>query len=366
MNKKIHILFSTGVFPPNLGGPGKIVQGLMRELEKRGFQTSVIVLPVSIPQPLRFFVLLARTIILALKNDIIYATDNYSNGFSAAIASKFLRKPMILRFTGDSVWESAFNQEKTKSYITDFQNQKHDFLTRAKIWRRNFILKQAKRIITDCEFLKNFLTNIGVNPDKITIINNAVDQPQEQPHKSDSHTILTMARLVPWKGIDTLIGLMPEIQQQISDAKLVIAGDGPQMDELQKLTQKLNLTDSVHMLGKVTDKNEKQKLFLSANVFVLNTFYEGMSNTIIEAMAQGLPVVATRSGGNTEFVNDNNGILVDYNNTQQITKAVIGLLSNPQKAEQLGKCGKQKSNQYTWSALVEKNIKLIQEICPNK
>jgi glycosyltransferase involved in cell wall biosynthesis len=373
----MNILFSTGVFPPNLGGPGKIVEGLSEELKNKGYNPSVITLgdddnkdrqykivrvPFSVIQPFRFLVLFARTLGLALKNDIIYATDNYSNGFSAAIVSKILNKPLILRFTGDSVWESEFNKGNTNSYITDFQNEKHDILTRIKIWRRNFILKTAKKIITDCEFLKNLVSSFGINSEKITVINNAVDQNFEIDSKNGNNNILTMARLVPWKGIDTLIKIMPEVIKQIPEAKLVIAGDGPQMNELKKLVDDLNLTDSIQLLGKIIDKNEKQKLYNSSSIFVLNTFYEGMSNVITEAMAQGLPIVATRSGGNQEFTGDDNGILVDYNNTQQITQAVIELLTNQNKSKELGEKSKEKSSKYSWDLLVEKNIKLINSI----
>jgi len=374
---KTRVLFSTGVFPPNIGGPGKIVEGLPDELTKQDYNASVITfgnrdnvqrtykierVSFSIPQPLRSFILLIKTLILSLKSDVLYATDNYSTGLSAAIASKLFHKPMIARFTGDSVWESAFNQGKTTLYITDFQNQKHDLLTRIKIWRRNFILKTAKRIITDCEFLKNLVSSFGINPNKIIVINNAADQNTETGLERKKNIIFTMARLVPWKGIDTLIRIMPDIQKQIPDAKLLVAGDGPQMSELQQLAQKLNLINSVQLLGKVTDKDEKQKLYSQSSVFVINTFYEGMSNTLTEAMAAGLPIIATRAGGNMEFVNDSNGILIDYNNSQQIKEAVIELLSNPQKAEQLGHTAKQAAKQYTWDTLVEKNIKLINEV----
>ena len=377
MNKKTLILFSTGVFPPNLGGPGKIVEGLANELSKQDYTPTVITLgnndkiersykvervSFSIPQPFRFLMLLIKTFFLTLKNDLIYTTDNYSNGFSSAIASKIFSKPLIARFTGDSVWESEFNQGKTELYITDFQNQNHGLLTKIKIWRRNFILKQAKNIITDCEFLKNVVSSFGINPEKITVINNPVDQNNQTDSADRKNNIFTMARLVPWKGIDTLIKAMPEIKKHIPDAKLLIAGEGPQIEELQKLVKELNLKDSVQLLGKITKKEEKQKLYDSSSVFILNTFYEGMSNTILEAMAQALPVVATRSGGNTEFVNDKNGILVDYNNTQQIIKAVIELLTNPEKAKELGQTGKQTTLKYTWDNLVEKNIKLINSV----
>ncbi len=354
---------------------------------------------------------------LSFKNDIIYATDNYSNGFSAAIVSKIIKKPMILRFTGDSVWESAFNSNLTKSDIESFQNQNHGFKTKLKIWRRNFILKTAKIVITDCEFLKNFLAKIGTNPKKIKVINNAIEpfadekEFDEQEFREklglEGNIILTMCRLTPWKGVEALIEIMPKIKgintrassglcaskscgvlnpvlalghrkckrvlfhftrstslikSESKDAKLVVAGDGPEFKKLQTLIEKMNLTKSVILLGNVTDRTTKNRLLKICQLFVLNTFYEGMSNTLLEAMSAEKPIITTNSGGNPELIDKTNGILVEYNNKEQLANSIIKILDDETLSLELGEKSKEKSKNFTWENLVNKNIQVIDDL----
>ena len=390
MNDRPSILFSTGVFPPNLGGPAKITQGLAERLTELGYKCQVITFgeddkversyPVErisfeIPQPFRLIKTLLKTMQLARHADLIYTLDTYTNGLTAAFTSKILRKPMILRFTGDSVWETAFNNGDTNDDITSFQKQDHGSKMRYLLWRRNFVLKQAHTIITDCEFLKNLLEVIGIDTKKVTMINNPTDHLPEVEFDRDiykkanhlkDNVLMTMGRLVPWKGIQALIEVIPDILEKYPETSLAIVGDGPEEDKLKKLSNELQLSKSVIFFGKVTDKQEKRKIYDSTNVFILNTFYEGMSNTILEAMGTRKPVIATRSGGNPEFVNENNGILVDYNDKEQIKNAMLDLLGNAERAKQLGENGFQTAQKYTWDALVEKNENLIQDICQKK
>jgi glycosyltransferase involved in cell wall biosynthesis len=392
MPDRTRILFCTGVFFPHIGGPAKITQGLAERLTNRGYNCTVLTygdarpptgrgdntirpyslvqISFSLPQPFRFIKILFKTYQLAQKNDVIYALDTYSNGLAAALISKLIHKPLILRFTGDSVWETAYNQGKTTDDITTFQNKKHvglGFL----LWRRNLILKTVNKIITDCEFLKKLLLTIGVNESKITVINNPVDtlpkvnfdrEQYKKEHNLKNKVLMTMGRIVPWKGIKALIEIMPYILEKHSDTSLVIIGDGPELDNLKKLVSDSKLTDSVTFLGKITDTQEKSKLYDVTDVVVLNTFYEGMSNVLLEAMALKKPVVTTRVGGNPEFVNNDNGILVEYNNKEQITSAILKLLDNSDRAQSLGEHGYQTTQQYTWDSLVEKNINVIDKL----
>jgi len=153
-SRKPSILFSTGVFPPNLGGPAKITQGLAERLTEKGYKCQVITFgeddgikrdyPVErisfeIRQPFRLIRTFIKTLQLARKVDLIYALDTYTNGLTAALASKLLRKPLVLRFTGDSVWETAFNNGQTTDDITSFQKQDHGSEMRYLLWRRNLV-----------------------------------------------------------------------------------------------------------------------------------------------------------------------------------------------------------------------------------
>lgn len=372
------ILFSTGVFPPAIGGPATVVARLTEELTRLKYRCAVLTfglddakerpyrvarISLSIPQPLRFLLVLGRTLSLARSTNVIYAFDTYSHGFAAALVARFLKKPLILRFTGDSAWEAAYASGETKSDIISFQNEKHSSEIAQYVRRRNKILATAKIIVTDCEFLKKLLISMGVAAEKITIINNAVDAPQKfsdqdvtsfkARHNITGKVALTMGRLVPWKGIAAVI-------DAVSNATLLVAGDGPDRENLEHHARQSGKT--VIFLGNVTDKKEKALLYAGADVFVLNTNYEGMSNTLLEAMAAGLPVVTTSAGGNTEFITQKNGVLVEYNNTPELVKALASVLTDTARAAHMGSAGRERAKQYTWSALVQKNIEVIESV----
>ena len=130
------------------------------------------------------------------------------------------------------------------------------------------------------------------------MINNAVELLSEADSIKNfgEHVLLTQGRLVPWKGITAIIDAVPLIQKQFSDAKLLIMGDGPEEEKLKLQVTNYKLQDSVIFLGKVTDKKQKKAYYQASRIFVLNTFYEGMSNTLSEAMSEELPVITTMAG----------------------------------------------------------------------
>ncbi len=372
----MRILFCSGIFPPAIGGPGTVLTRLFPGLIAHGYICTVSTfgpddniarnyaverVPMATPQPWRFFAVIAQIWRLARQNDIIYATDTYTHGLAALIVSKLRHKPFILRFTGDAAWESAFNQGITEDYIVPFQTKWYGPKVAWRKWLRQQILSGADRIITDCEFLKNLVKTIGVDNEKVTVINNAVEAlPETDAAKNfGDHVLFTQGRLVPWKGVAAIIDALPVIQKQFPDARLLIMGDGPEEKKLKFQVTSFKLQDSVIFLGKVTDKKEKKAYYQASHIFVLNTFYEGMSNTLPEAMAEGLPVITTAAGGNPEFVDEQTGRLIEYNNTQQIAASVVELFSSPALAKKLGENGRERSRQYTVENLVNKNIELL-------
>lgn len=384
----MNILFCTGVFPPSIGGPGKIASELSDALSCEGYECAVLTfgaddgvsrpydiirLSFKIPQPFRLFATVLKTLWLARNADVIYSLDTYTSGFAAAIASRVLGKPLMQRVSGDSVWESAYNAGKTTDDITTFQNQPHDFATRLLIRRRNFILKTATAIVTDSEFLKNFLQTIGVGASKVTVIRNPIEiragadfdkRAFKQTYGLKQNVVMTMSRLVPWKGVGVLIESMSDVLRLHPETTLVIAGQGPSEQEIKKQANDKKLGNSIIFLGNVTDAEEKQRLYAVADVFVLNTFYESMSNVLLEAMAAGKAIVTTRAGGNPEFVNDQNGVLVHYNDKRQIAAAITKLLDDATLRQKLGENARQTVLQFTLENFVDKNLHVILSVVP--
>jgi glycosyltransferase involved in cell wall biosynthesis len=145
----------------------------------------------------------------------------------------------------------------------------------------------------------------------------------------------TVGRLEARKGTALLLEAAAQlVKKGLSELRVVVVGDGPLRDELSALAARLGITERVHMLGNRSDVAE---VLVALDVFVLPSHSEGMSNALLEAMATGLPVVATAVGGNPEVVSaETTGVLVPPDNAMALADAVLRLVASPGLRAQLG------------------------------
>lgn len=146
--------------------------------------------------------------------------------------------------------------------------------------------------------------------------------------------IFTGGRFIPCKGVNVLLGAWSEVSKDFPDAKLVLLGNDPSMNDMKVMADALGISGSVVFQGRVTDVAD----FLHAtDVFVLPSLQEGMPNSLLEAMACGLPVVATMIGGAVDLVEDRvSGILVSPNDTHALAESIKFLLRNEPFAIRIG------------------------------
>ncbi len=366
VNKRILIL--AGIFPPDIGGPAIYSQRLAQELTKRNIPVKVICYfsghsPQISKEPFeviriskklgifRFLSYLWNVWRLAKDSDILYAQTLFSAGIPALLAGKILGKKVIVKITGDHAWE-RFN---TGQSMEEFQNKKYG-------WRIEFIkkmqahlLKRVSKVIAPSQYLKNIISNWGVAPDAIEVIYNApVRFPDLSVSKEEAQEkigikgdiILSVGRLMPWKGFDVLVEIMPDLLKENPNLYLVIVGEGPEKEKLRG--------NRVKLVGKIPH-NQIYWYFRAANLFVLNTGYEGLSHTILEAMQAGLPIITTDIGGNPELIeNEENGILIDYNNKEQLKQAILRLSADQGLQEKFKQNSKDKLQMFTWQNIIDK------------
>lgn len=338
------ILIVTGIYPPDIGGPAVYTQTIAREFSKKGHSVAVVTFAEkesddksetnpSIKRVSRrqnkffrfgkYFWLLFKEV---KKADKIYVQGSVSAGFPAAVACWLRGKKFVLKIVGDVAWERS----KTKDNIEEFQNKKYNLKIEILRQVQKWVCRRATKIIVPSEYLKKIVVGWGVEKEKITVIYNAFtgrsceSYPQAN-HQNEQKTILSVGRLVPWKGFEKLIGVMIDLP---ADTKLKIVGDGPDEKKLKNKAKELNLKNRVEFLGKL-EHDQVLSEMNQADVFVLNTEYEGLPHVLLEALGYGLPVVATRIGGNPEVIEDGwNGTLVETNNKEQLKKAIRELLDN--------------------------------------
>jgi glycosyltransferase involved in cell wall biosynthesis len=144
-----------------------------------------------------------------------------------------------------------------------------------------------------------------------------------------------VANLRAEKGHDVLIDAAPQILEAHPDAEFVLAGEGPHRDALMERARRRGVADRIQFLGQCRDV---PAVLAGADLFVLPSRSEALPNAVIEAMAAGLPVVASNVGGIPELITDGvSGVLVSPGDPRALAGAVIGVMEEPGRAVQMGR-----------------------------
>lgn len=315
---------------------------------KKGFKYK-IQLPILV---LFFFI---KCLLLGRKYDLIYAHWTLS-GLGAVLAGKILRKPVVLMI--------HHGQE-------DFKKLK--FLMKIPIENADHLVFNSS--FTMGKTLKNF------KPKKYSIIPPGVDINKFKPInlsqyseffesygiKSNSKVIFAMGRHIAWKGFNYLIKAFADIKDK--DALLVLAGSGPETKSLQTLAKSLKIHDRVIFLGNIP--NNKTPLFYNrALLFVQPSIVDNQGNTeglgvvILEALACGTPVAASKVGGIIDIIKDGeNGFSFEQKNVQKLSGIMESMINKNEKDNKMSKNARTfVLNTYSWNVLTEQNLNLLQRL----
>jgi glycosyltransferase involved in cell wall biosynthesis len=343
----MRILITSDIFPPDVGGPATYVPRIAAELTQRGHQVTVVtyslvqsdaadstypfpVIRVSAapPQWRRLPRTLSAILTHARNADIIYANGLVTESI---LANYVLHKPVVAKVVGDLAWERSRDKGWIHDDIDKFQTKRYSLKVELMRWRRNFSYAHMDSIIVPSGYLKQMLLEYwGLPADRVQVVYNSfLAAGQESPPVAIAlpvkYKLITVCRLTGWKGVDGLIQALPALP----DVGLVIVGDGPLSAELHALALKLGVDGRVLFAGTVP-KEDVSAYLRACDLFVLNSTYEGMPHVILEAMAAGLPVVATAVGGSGEIIQDGvNGLLVPPGEPLALQQALLRLLNNP-------------------------------------
>ena len=359
------ILIATGIFPPQIGGQATYSKLLQDLLPSRGFSVEVVNFGdvLMFPKGIRHLIYFFKIVFRGVRADVIYAQDPVSVGLPAFIASKILRKKFYLKVVGDYAWEQ-FQIENPKLHnvrLEEFQARTCDWKTEVRKRIERSVARGAVRVVVPSIYLKKIVSLWGVPEKRLTVIYNGFDAPVISENKEalrkklgiSGYTIVSVGRLVPWKGFSVLIDAMPEIMQKIPSAHIFIIGDGPENVGLKKNIEELHLDRSVTLLGKKPQK-ELFEYIKASDVFILNTAYEGFSHQLLEVMALGAPIITTPEGGNSEIITDrDNGLLVPYNDRLLIQEAVHTLCTDHAFAGNLVKNAQKKINEFSNERMID-------------
>jgi glycosyltransferase involved in cell wall biosynthesis len=370
--------------PPLIGGGGYHVYNLTRELVRKGVEVTVFTFSFAKTSPImgkivethfgnvkvyrfptfsipRTIYSIAPTLIpsfLKEKPDIIHAHGyQFFTSDTAAIMSRINRKPLILTLHG---FPRGFSKLSHIAYFS-------------LIGKRT--LKTAKRIIAVSNGVVQEFKAIGVPEGRITIIPNGINLEEfsyaldggnfrkSLNIKENEKLILSIGRLEEIKGFQYLIMALAKIQSEVSPIKLIIAG--PEFkygQQLRKLVRETKMEDKVIFYGPI-DGRKKFEALAAADIAVVPSIYEGFSIFLLEAMAAGKPVIATKTGIAQELIqNGKNGLLINPGDAEDLSEKILTILNDNQLSSLMSRESRNTAKAFDWGKIADQ-ILLIYNQC---
>lgn len=336
----MRIAIVTGIFPPDHGGPASYVPRIASALQGRGhhivatltlsdrldmddraFGFPVVRIARKTWRPLRWI----RTILtirrIALDADVVYLNGLVMEGIMAC--RLLARRPVVIKVVGDLVWEKARNAGVTAARLDDFGTGLLPLRWICLRWLQGWYTRFGNAVIVPSRYLASIVEKWGVAPQVIHVIYNAVEIDVSANTKAvPVYDIVSVARLVPWKGLERMIALCAE-----HSWRLRIVGDGPLRASLERLAASLNA--DVSFAGYVPQEQVAQEIG-RGKIFVLNSMYEGLPHIVLEAKAAGVAVIASSAGGTPETIrHGKDGWLVPVADDAELASTISMMLADP-------------------------------------
>jgi len=237
------------------------------------------------------------------------------------------------------------------------------------------VLRGVDALIAPSKLVAEEAIKAGANPTKVHVIPNGVNISRFNPwikgeiirkrlkiHPKEK-VVLTISRFHPKKGYTHLVEAIPLVIEEFPEVKFVLCGKGAERQTIVNMVKSLDLSKNVVFAGFV-DENEKPMYSAAADLFVIPSILENAPITILEALASGKPVVASRTGNIAEVVRDKvSGILVDPTDATQLAQAIITYLKDPQLRKIAGRAGREGIvKNFSWKTVSEKTLALYESL----
>jgi len=351
----MRVLVTVGIFPPDIGGPATFVPKIAKYFQDElNYEIEILTLSDNknsninddfsvkridrnLPIIYRWLKTIFTIYKLGKNKDLIFVNGL---GTETTIANIFLKKKIIRKIVGDPVWERAYSKAKISESFDEFQVKNYGFSISLQKKVRSFSIKKSDIVVTPSKHLKNFILNLGFK-NKIEIINNGVFIPEENTNifTNDQINITIVSRLVSHKNIKKIIRAISDLNDPL--IYLNIIGDGPELNQLQKISLESNNKDNIIFHGKL-NRDEIDHIFLNSDIYIQASNYEGLPHSLLEAMSYGIPVLCTPVGECKEILgNEDRGYILDLpvskNNIKSKISEIIGEKNIANKKGERGK-----------------------------
>jgi len=292
---------------------------------------------------------------------------NYLTGFVGFLYSLFYIRP-------DYILLTDIMSQRVASIVSFLIRRKYIVVAHGSEVLANFkegafkrkifaeIYSRACGIIANSNYTRDLLVESGVAPDKITVINPAINpellsrrgEPQrviDRYNLKGKKVLLTVGSLSERKGHDKVIEALPYIMRKIKDLVYLVVGSGDNLDNLKKLARRHKVDNVVIFAGRVSD-SDLIDYYDACNIFVLpnrqvSNLVEGFGIVFLEAAARRRPVIGGASGGTSDAVlNGSTGYLINPLDSRELAEAAIRLLEDEELASSMGRQGRERCCKY--------------------
>jgi len=277
--------------------------------------------------------------------DLCHVFFGFPSGFLAYLHRK--RLPYIVSVRGSDV--PGYNRRFSLDYV----------LLRPLLKR---IYRSSQRVIANSQGLKELFEKQFPEL-RASVIPNGIDAAKFSPRRNrdwNEWRLVCAARLIARKGIDLLLRACQRLKNAEIDFSCHLIGDGPEEESLKRLAGKLGLGERIRFHGRM-NRDEIAQFLPNCDLFVLPSYAEGMSNAALEAMACGLPVLLTDTGGSRELV-DGNGEMVPIGDAEALTAALLRMLAQPEAMRRMGEQSRKRAETFSWNNVAAQYYELYGQI----
>jgi glycosyltransferase involved in cell wall biosynthesis len=263
--------------------------------------------------------------------DVIHGHSGRLSGFLAVLAGRWLKRKSLFLLMASGARNDVVRLRDDRSLL-------------GARWMMNY-LHRCNAVIALNEAALAELVELGFRPEQIALIYNGVELDEIQAKGSyagdGALRLVFVGRLAPEKGVSRLLAAVALLRQRRPNVPLLLTliGRGPQHLQLEDQARRLGIASKVTFLGETSDVPGH---LAGADVFLLPSHGEGLSNALLEAMAAGLACITTDTAGNNALIHHGqNGLLVQYNeDAQELAAAIDGLAQDPVLRERLGRAAR--------------------------
>jgi len=338
----VNVLIVSGIWPPDVGGPASHAPEVAAFLRSRGHEVEVVTTAESAPAteayPVRWVrrslppgvrhvegVRLVRE--RARRADVVYTTGMLGRSSLGALLA---RTPLVLKLTADPAYERARRFGLWRGSLDEFQHSTSLGTLPLRL-ARDADVRRAAHVITPSAYLRDLALGWGVDPRHASVLPNPAPTVPELGTREelrgelgfDGPTLAFAGRLTAQKSLGVGIGAARR-----AGVALVIAGDGPDRAALERLGH-------ARFVGPLA-RRRVLELFRAADASLLSSSWENFPHSVVEALAVGTPVIATRTGGVDEVVRDGeNGLVVEPDDVEALARAISRFFDDGSLAERL-------------------------------